>query len=108
MAHKTETLLQLTRDLPNISWLLIGDDGQHDPVIYADFAHVAPEKVRAIAIRQLTPAEQVLAHGTTTVLPEEQDAAADTPWVAAPDGRGLLTGLRALLGPTEDEREARP
>ncbi len=42
MAHKTETLLQLTRDLPNISWLLVGDDGQHDPVIYADFAHVAP------------------------------------------------------------------
>ena len=97
MAHKTETLLQLTRDLPNISWLLIGDDGQHDPVIYADFAHVAPEKVRAIAIRQLTPAEQVLAHGTTTVLPEEQEAAADTPWVVAPDGRGLLSGLRSLL-----------
>lgn len=97
MAHKTETLLQLTRDLPNISWLLVGDDGQHDPVIYADFAHVAPEKVRAIAIRQLTPTEQVLAHGTTTVLPEEQEAAADTPWVVAPDGRGLLSGLRSLL-----------
>ena len=99
MAHKAETLLQLTTDLPNISWLLVGDDGQHDPVIYADFAHVAPEKVRAIAIRQLTPTEQVLAHGTTSVLPEEQEAAADTPWVAAPDGRGLLSGLRALLDP---------
>ncbi|MCC6495379.1 MAG: DUF2183 domain-containing protein [Propionibacteriaceae bacterium] len=99
MAHKAETLLQLTRDFPNISWLLVGDDGQHDPVIYADFAHVAPDRVRAIAIRQLTPTEQVLAHGTTTVLPEEQEAAADIPWVAAPDGRGLLSGLRGLLGP---------
>lgn len=99
MAHKSETLLQLTRDFPNISWLLVGDDGQHDPVIYADFARLAPDRVRAIAIRQLTPTEQVLAHGTTTVLPEEQEASADIPWVAAPDGRGLLSGLRGLLGP---------
>jgi len=101
MAHKAETLLQLTRDLPNISWLLVGDDGQHDPVIYAEFAHRAPDRVRAIAIRQLTPTEQVLAHGTTSVLPEEQEVAADIPWVAAPDGRGLLSGLHALLDPTE-------
>ncbi|MFN8136639.1 MAG: phosphatase domain-containing protein [Propionicimonas sp.] len=96
VAHKADTLLQLTRDFPRISWVLVGDDGQHDPVTYANFANVAPDRVRAIAIRQLSPTEQVLAHGTTTVLPEEQQAAADTPWVVAPDGRGLLAGLRAL------------
>lgn len=99
MAHKAEALLQLTRDFPRISWLLVGDDGQHDPVIYSNFAQLAPDRVRAIAIRQLSPTEQVLAHGTTTVLPEEQDAEADTPWVVAPDGRGLLSGLRALSEP---------
>ena len=38
---------------------------------------------------------RVLAH--CGVLPEEQEAAADTPWVVAPDGRGLLSGLRSLL-----------
>lgn len=99
MAHKADSLLQLTRDFPNIRWVMVGDDGQHDPVIYANFAHVAPDRVRAIAIRQLSPAEQVLAHGTLTVLPEEQEAVADTPWVVAPDGRGLLAGLRALPKP---------
>lgn len=99
MAHKAETLLQLTSDFPNISWVLVGDDGQHDPVIYANFARLAPDRVRAIAIRQLTPTEQVLSHGTTTVLPEEQEADADTPWVVAPDGRGLLAGLRGLVDP---------
>ena len=101
MAHKSETLLQLTRDFPNVSWLLVGDDGQHDPAIYSEFARVAPDRVRAIAIRQLSPTEQVLAHGTTSVLPEEQEeqAASDLPWVAAPDGRGLLTALRALEEP---------
>lgn len=103
MAHKAETLLQLTRDFPNISWLLVGDDGQHDPMIYANFAHLAPDRVRGVAIRQLSPTEQVLAHGTPTVLPEEQEeqvAAVDIPWVAAPDGRGLLAALRGLEKPT--------
>jgi len=99
MAHKAETLLLLARDFPNISWLLVGDDGQHDPAIYSNFARVAPDRVRAIAIRQLTPAEQVLAHGTTTMLPEELDEPADAPTVAAPDGRGLLAALRGLAEP---------
>ncbi|MFZ0529272.1 MAG: phosphatase domain-containing protein [Propionicimonas sp.] len=99
MAHKAETLLLLARDFPNISWLLVGDDGQHDPTIYANFARVAPERVRAIAIRQLSPAEQVLAHGTPTVLPEEQPPEpTDAPVVEAPDGRGLLAALRGLAG----------
>lgn len=94
-AHKAESLLQLTRDFPNISWLLVGDDGQHDPAIYADFARVAPDRVRAIAIRQLTPAEQVLAHGTTVGI-EPDDPVADIPLVSAPDGRGLLAALDGL------------
>lgn len=96
MAHKAESLLLLARDFPQISWLLVGDDGQHDPAIYANFARVAPERVRAIAIRQLTAAEQVLAHGTTGVIPEDSPAPAEVPQVAAPDGRGLLAALRAL------------
>lgn len=96
MAHKRDTLLMLTRDYPSISWVLVGDDGQHDPEIYAEFARVAPDRVRAIAIRQLTPTEQVLAHGTTTSLAEDEDLATDIPMVEAPDGRGLLQQLRNL------------
>jgi len=94
-AHKTEALLQLTSDFPAISWLLVGDDGQHDPAIYADFARIAPDQVRAIAIRQLTPAEQVLAHGTTGMI-DPDDTVAGIPLVSAPDGRGLLAALDAL------------
>ncbi len=94
-AHKAEALLQLTRDFPAISWLLIGDDGQHDPAIYADFARVAPDRVRVIAIRQLTAAEQVLAHGTTGMI-DPDDVVAGIPLVSAPDGRGLLAALDPL------------
>ena len=95
--HKREALLQLTRDFPRVRWLLVGDDGQHDLALYSEFADVAPGAVRAIAIRQLSPAEQVLAHGTPTVLPEGDDAPPrDIPLVKAPDGRGLIAQLRHL------------
>lgn len=97
MAHKKDSLLLLTRDFPNVSWVLVGDDGQHDPEIYGEFARLAPERVRAIAIRQLTPTEQVLAHGTMTSLAEGEDLESDTPTVAAPDGRRLRVLLRAVL-----------
>ncbi len=96
--HKREALLQLTRDFPAIRWVLIGDDGQHDPTIYSDFAQVAPGNVRAIGIRQLTPTEQVLAHGTTGTLQEDEDQPPPPgiPIRKAPDGRGLLAQLRDL------------
>ena len=105
MAHKSETLLQLTRDFPHISWVLVGDDGQHDLSIYSDFARVAPDRVRAIAIRQLSPTEQVLAHGTNTTLNEQDDVAPGIALVLAPDGRGLLSGLHGLDAAPIDAEE---
>ena len=62
--HKTEALHRLAREFPRIRWVLIGDDGQHDPKIYGDFARDRPDVVEAIGIRELTPAEQVLARHT--------------------------------------------
>ena len=62
--HKMRSLRRLLAEFPDISWVLVGDDGQHDPQIYADIAAEHPGRVQVVAIRQLTPAEQVLAHGT--------------------------------------------
>ncbi len=81
----------------------MGDDGQHDPQVYADAAREHPDRVEAIAIRQLTPAQHLVAHGTTT--PPDGEAAPDddapTVTVAAPDGSGLRDALRerGVLGP---------
>lgn len=98
MQHKRASLLQLTLDFPRISWVLVGDDGQHDRAIYTEFARSHPDLVRAIAIRQLSPTEQVLAHGTLTELDEEvSDVPEETPLLEAPDGRGLATQLREVL-----------
>lgn len=99
MEHKRTALLRLAADFPRIRWLLVGDDGQHDPEIYAEFANAHPTHVAGIGIRQLSPTEQVLAHGTNAPLEETPVAAStDALWVEAPDGRGLAAQLRPHLG----------
>ncbi len=98
--HKTNSLRELARDFPQVRWLLVGDDGQHDPMIYAEFAAQSPKSVRAIAIRQLNPVEQMLAHGTPgerlDTVPVE-DIEARRPTVSGPEGYTLLRKVRQVL-----------
>jgi len=96
--HKRVCLDALAADLPSVRWVLVGDDGQHDPSLYDEFASAHPEAVRVIAIRQLSPTEQVLAHGTATNrLGEGRDAArAAVPEVRGPDGDALRRALTDL------------
>lgn len=91
--HKRAQLRRLFDELPELRWLLVGDDGQHDPGLYADAAAAEPEKVLGIAIRQLSLAEQVVVHGQASA-PDEHGVLPGDP-VAAPDGFGLRDGLRA-------------
>ena len=97
--HKRASLDRLAKDFPTIRWFLIGDDGQHDPKIYQDFAEARPEIVDAIAIRQLTPTEQVLSHGLPVsneeLQPRNTRPPREVPVYYAPDGYGLLEILRA-------------
>lgn len=88
--HKAENLRRLAQEFPHVKWLLIGDDGQHDDALYTAFASEHPERVRAVAIRQLSPAEAVLAGGRTAV---NDHAAAQVPWVTGSDGAALLDRL---------------
>lgn len=96
-AHKRRALLQLTVDFPRIKWVLVGDDGQHDPQLYSDFARNNPDRVHAVAIRQLSLAQQLLAHGTMEPIENPKSDPADTQVIRAADGRGLLVGLRRVL-----------
>lgn len=94
--HKHRSLDRLHSTFPHIQWILIGDDGQHDPVIYSEFAAKNPQAVTAIAIRQLTESEQLLAHGTLRPL-DRRCAGGDSPaLVRGPDGHALLQRLRDL------------
>ena len=96
--HKRVSLHRLSLEFPHIKWVLVGDDGQHDPAIYGDFARDRPAVGRAIGSRELTATEQVLSHG----LPVSNEEFAPrvhrpVPVVRAPDGYGLLPQLRAAL-----------
>jgi phosphatidate phosphatase APP1 len=62
--HKRHSLRRLLDELPQLRWTLVGDDGQHDPQIYADLVSEHPDRVTVVAIRRLSPTQQVLAHGT--------------------------------------------
>lgn len=92
--HKEQSLQRLVEEFPNIKWILIGDDGQQDEDLYSVFASTHPTKVAAVAIRQLSGGEAVLAGGRSTINPTEQETA--VPWVRAPDGAGLADELAKL------------
>ena len=62
--HKRRELRRLARMFPSMKWYLVGDDGQRDPEIYAEFAREYPENVAGIAIRSLSEIEQFMSHGT--------------------------------------------
>jgi phosphatidate phosphatase APP1 len=50
--HKLSTLRQLAQALPHSRFVLIGDSGQQDPAIYADFCLEHPGRVAAVYIRR--------------------------------------------------------
>ncbi|HET7414127.1 MAG TPA: phosphatase domain-containing protein [Arthrobacter sp.] len=91
--HKRNNLARLAREFPHIRWLLIGDDGQHDEEIYSEFARHHPDHSAAIAIRELSVSEAVLAGGRSR---DSNRGHSRTPMVYGPDGAGLAKKLEQL------------
>jgi phosphatidate phosphatase APP1 len=89
--HKVGSLERLANDFPNIEWVLIGDDGQHDETIYGDFSRSHPGKVRAVAIRQLSTPEAVLA-GAPSMHPSPSS---ETVWVTGHTGTEIADCAQA-------------
>lgn len=110
--HKVEQLDRLAREFPQIQWTLIGDDGQHDPVIYADFVRKHPASAKAVIIRELTYSEAVLAGGRAEQPGGEEHLRVTDdghhragvqeigdhriPWIYGPDGKDISDSLTAL------------
>ncbi len=92
--HKEHSMQRLVEEFPNIQWILVGDDGQHDEDLYSNFVETHPARVAAVAIRQLSGGEAVLAGGRTTIKPSDRETT--VPWVRAPDGAGLADELAKL------------
>jgi phosphatidate phosphatase APP1 len=95
LEHKRTTLRRLAGEFPDIRWLLVGDDGQHDQELYSEFAQAHPDSVAAVAIRRLSPTQAVLAGAVPgpSGTPEAVGSGGKT-WFSAPDGAGLWSLLR--------------
>ncbi|MDR2508633.1 MAG: DUF2183 domain-containing protein [Candidatus Ancillula sp.] len=92
--HKHNRIEDLLSLFPNVKWLLIGDDGQHDVEIYQRIANLHPTRIKAILIRQLTAVQ----HAMVSVLPFSLQATPknnSTPTIMAPNGDELLRAFEA-------------
>ncbi|GAA3586926.1 App1 family protein [Klugiella xanthotipulae] len=92
--HKARELRRLAVEFPDVRWLLIGDDGQHDEELYHEFSLQHPQNVAAVAIRQLSTGEAVLAGGRSTA--ELHTSVSGVPWVYGPDGATLARQINEL------------
>lgn len=93
--HKKVQLRNLFIEYPEVCWILVGDDGQHDPLIYGEAVFEHSDRIAGVAIRQLSPSEHVLSHGTTTALTDPtQTAERGVPTILGADGHELLENYR--------------
>ncbi|GAA3597690.1 DUF2183 domain-containing protein [Kineosporia mesophila] len=94
--HKHRELRRLVGDLPQLRWVLVGDDGQHDPQLYEGLADEVPQSLRMVLIRQLSAVEQVLTHGSPLPPPNRSqalNAPSPVPWLRGTDGAALTAQL---------------
>ncbi len=96
LEHKRRELRRLAAELPDIQWILIGDDGQRDPQVYAEFAREHPGHVAGIAIRSLSQLQQVMSHGTLAPLVPDAlwSVPEDIPVWYGIDGSSLMASMR--------------
>ncbi|WP_052273904.1 App1 family protein [Arthrobacter sp. L77] len=100
--HKSSSLATLIDDLSHITWVLVGDDGEHDPTIYAELAETHPDRVAAIALRQVRPTPSTRTTEITAAAGAEPDADLinGVPVLRGADGDTLLPLLRDALDQT--------
>lgn len=108
--HKKVQLRNLIIDFPDIQWILVGDDGQHDPLTYSDLVIEHPNRVAGVAIRNLSPQEHLLAHGTAAPISEaDSGARSEVPMIQGENGYKLLEAYREKPFPRveQDKRSSR-
>lgn len=96
-AFKLSQFKKLVEMLPQVKWVLVGDNGQHDPEVFLEFSKRWPQKLAAVAIRSLLPREHFTSHGTTQERwrVEESDLPPGIPMIHGDDGYRLLEELRS-------------
>jgi phosphatidate phosphatase APP1 len=90
--HKTRAIEEILATYPKLQFVLIGDDGEHDPEIYCDTARRHPGRIRAIYIRSAKPSVRKIAGCDLVQAPEAESVAEH----AAAQGLIQASELRAV------------
>ena len=99
-AHKGRALATLFTTYPDLGFVLIGDSGQRDPQVYAEAARRFPGRVRAVYLRDVSPA-----HGQAAAPYVEDLAAMGVPVKLAAD-TAAIAGHAAAHGLISPEAAA--
>jgi len=84
---------RLADRMPNVQWVLIGDDGAYDPQVFVDFARRHRDRVAVIALRQVINVDSPRIN-----LPPGARGTVGAALVGAPNGEELLPLVRAAMG----------
>jgi phosphatidate phosphatase APP1 len=90
--HKTQAIEDILATYPGMKFVLIGDDGEHDPEIYCATARRHPGRIRAIYIRSAKPSLRRIAGCDLVQAPEAESVAQH----AAAQGLIQASELRAV------------
>lgn len=91
--HKSRALERLVQDLPDVTWVLVGDDGEHDPDLYRALARQQPNSVAAIALREVA---RTRPRGDASGEISE-DEAGGVPVIRGADGHEILPRITTAL-----------
>ncbi|MDR0950501.1 MAG: DUF2183 domain-containing protein [Candidatus Ancillula sp.] len=91
---KNAAIDELFSKFPNMKWILIGDDGQKDPMIYRRTAKMYPGKIVAIFIRQMSVGEKLVDASTWFNFDNEKNSY--VPIFYSADGFGLSRAIENL------------
>src|SRR3712207_3133533 len=88
-ARKLAGIEQVADRMPDVRWVLLGDDGGHDPQVLVEFARRRRDRVAVIAMRQVYDADQPVLE-----LPFPAGDSVAPALVGAPNGEELLPLVR--------------
>jgi phosphatidylserine/phosphatidylglycerophosphate/cardiolipin synthase-like enzyme len=91
--RKLAGIERLADRMPNVRWVLLGDDGGYDPQVFVDFEHRYRDRVAVIALRQVLDVDS-----PTINLRSRPVGTVGATVVGAPNGEELLPLVRAALG----------
>lgn len=58
--RKQKEILNVLKTYPNLSFILIGDSGEHDPDIYIEIAEQFPDRIKAIYLRSVNHKKKII------------------------------------------------